>query len=405
MICTINERKTTHLDRNPMKKQCNFLVIMAVALSVLTGCMWGIPEPTLSLLTKQELLDGKALLGQSLDPNTLPDENILDLSPEMNAVVDDRLPVSKNQSWRLEHLLRYLFSEDGIGLKYDHTQTLTASGAFQKGSVNCLSYANLMVAYARALGLEANFQQIDIPATWENPSADTFLYDNHVNVVIDLGSGALKVTDINAPRGLVELQKFRSFIIPDKRAFAQYYNNIGVNHLIEDNKREAFRYFRKAILTDSGYASLWVNLGTLYRRYGYNHHAESAYYAALRINKGEYLALSNLQTLYASIGEAEKARIFNYRVESQRRKNPYYQLYLARQLVKVKDYRQAEKHLQKALDVYEDEISFHFLLGWVQMKLNKPDRARIHLDRAEELAHARLEYNHKLKMIRAYVAS
>lgn len=83
--------------------------------------MWGIPEPTLSLLTKQELLDGKALLSQSLDPNTLPDENVLDLSPEMYAVVDDRLPVSKNQSWQLEHLLRYLFSEDGIGLKYYHT--------------------------------------------------------------------------------------------------------------------------------------------------------------------------------------------------------------------------------------------------------------------------------------------
>ena len=64
--------------------------------------------------------------------------------------------------------------------------TRTASGTFHDRQGNCLSFTMLFVALARAAGLPANYQSVEVPPTWANDGQ--VVIANHVNTVVRTGS-------------------------------------------------------------------------------------------------------------------------------------------------------------------------------------------------------------------------
>jgi Flp pilus assembly protein TadD len=283
-------------------------------------------------------------------------------------------------------------------LQYDET-TRTAAETFRARRGNCLSFSSMFVAMARRVGLDARYQEVDVPPDWSFKD-DAFVLNRHVNVLVDLGRGARPghlaaslarsaaaegehVVDFN-------MEDFRTAYdrrqISDARALAHYYNNVAVERMQAGDAGPALSYFRRATLHDPLFSPAWTNLGILYLRKGHPSHAEAAYLQALKAEGGDLVAMSNLANLYERRGDRERAATYRSRVSRHRERNPYYRLQLAREAFLAQDYDLAIRHLDYAVRRKPDEDRFCFLLGLSHMKKGNQPAARRWLDRAREVA-------------------
>ena len=73
--------------------------------------------------------------------------------------------------------------------------TRTASDTFHDRQGNCLSFTMLFVGLARAAGLTANYQSVEVPPTWANDGQ--VVIASHVNAVVRTGFGEETVVDFN----------------------------------------------------------------------------------------------------------------------------------------------------------------------------------------------------------------
>lgn len=372
----------------------------AILLQVLiaAGCATA-PHPR---IPPERLLDGAAVFGTGAAPADLPDADILRVTQEMRDYLRAFAGDEARQALAVDHIVRALFDPAGLHMEYDPNKTLTAAETFAQRRGNCLAYSNLLVALAREMGLHAEFREVEIPPSWDEATNDLYVYDQHVNVGISRGSIRL-VFDVNAPGGMAEMLKLPAQVVTDERAFAQYYSNVGVSHLIAGNLVEAFRYFRKALVTDPEFHPVWVNLGILFRRAGKPDFAEAAYQQVLQAAPHDYLALSNLAHLYESTGATERAAEVAKQVEQERLRNPYYRYHLALAAFEERDYEGARKQLLAALRELRDEPRLHLFLGAVNLQLEHPDRAAANFRDAEKLAESedeRVRMGNKAKKLK-----
>ncbi len=342
------------------------------------------------------LLRGMPLTGQE-NPEPLKDVDILALSPEMLAFIDQNVNANHSMTLKLHQLLYAIIIEGTFGLEYDDT-TRTASETFDAKQGNCLSFTNMFIAMARTIGLNASYQEVDIPPDWTR-GGDTFVLNRHVNVLVDLERSGEQVVDFN-------LDDFRSSYdrrtVPDSRAMAHYYNNIGVGRLHEKEYVAALTFFRKAVDSDKEFASVWSNIGALYSRAGYPEYSEAAYLHALAVNPRELVAMSNLGGLYESLGQTELADWYNKQSNFHRMRNPYYRYHLAREAFLAKDYDTAIGHLNYSVRKKNNEDTFYFLMGLSYLQTGNESRARQWLEKAQQVAEddgLQRKYHSKLEML------
>ncbi len=204
-------------------------------------------------------------------------------------------------------------------LEYDEN-TRTAAETFRLRLGNCLSFTTLFVTLARGAGLKADFQEVDIPPDWSTRK-DIFVLNQHVNVS-DLPRRR-RESRSSISTSATSKTTYKLNEITDKRAIAHFFNNIGVERMQDGETVEAVAYFRQAIIESDGkFAPPWTNLGTLYRRCRHFAHAEAAYLEALRVDKRDAVAMSNLVSLYETMDDPEKAEIYQKKVDEHRMQNP-----------------------------------------------------------------------------------
>jgi hypothetical protein len=176
----------------------------------------------------------------------------------------------------LQRLLFGVMGEGKFELVYDET-TRTARETFEDQRGNCLSFTNMFVAMARQAGLDAHYQEVEVPPLWSFADR-SFLLSKHINVHITLKSRMDQVVDFNINDFTTTKD---SQIITDDRARAHYFNNIGVEQMLNGDTLLALANFRQSIMEDRSFSPAWINLGTLHRRDGYPEYAETAYLQAL----------------------------------------------------------------------------------------------------------------------------
>jgi Flp pilus assembly protein TadD len=339
-----------------------------------------------------------APLGVAQDPSALVDEEaVLAVSAEMQDFLHTHVARNADRSTRLRQLAHAIVDESRFGLQYDET-TRTAAETFRARRGNCLSFSTMFVAMARRVGLDAHYQEVDVPPDWSLED-DAFVLNRHVNVLVDLGGGSRPkhlagLVRISATEGehVVDfnMDDFRTAYdrrqISDARALAHYYNNVAVERMQAGDAASALSYFRRATLHDPSFSPAWTNLGILYLRKGHPSHAEAAYLQALKADGGDLVAMSNLVNLYERRGDQERAATYRKRVSRHRERNPYYRLQLAREAFRAQDYDLAIRHLDYAVRRKSNEDRFCFLLGLSHMKKGNEPAARRWLDRAREVA-------------------
>jgi tetratricopeptide (TPR) repeat protein len=339
--------------------------------------------PDSARVTPDELLAGARLGVTGTSPASIVAEaDVLAVSAEMRAFLDKHVDRKGSDSLKLHQVVSAVIEEDTFGLVYDD-KTRTASETFHARLGNCLSFSIMFLAMARDVGLKVQFQEVDIPPDW-TLDKDTYVLNQHVNVYVDLGQAGTRVVDFNIAdfKSSYEMRR-----MPDARALAHYYNNIGVARMQAGDTASALSCFRTAIADGEGrFSPAWTNLGTLYLRNGHPAHAEAAYLQAVKANNSDLVAMSDLARLYEQLGEREGAAAYRKRVIDHRYLNPYYRYELARQAYVGKDYDAAIRHLKYAIRKRPKEDSFYFLLGLSYLGKGDTRAARHWFDRAEEVA-------------------
>ena len=191
-------------------------------------------------------------------------------------------------------------------------------------------------------------------------------------------------------------------IVSDSRGRAHYFNNIGVERMLDGDAPLALAYFRESIREDKTFSPAWVNLGTLYNREGYPNHAEAAYLKALDVDDSSLVALSNLASLYEREGRGELAVQYQNKIQSHRMQNPYYRYQLARLAFDKGDYATAIDHLKIAVRKNRNDDNFYFLMSLSYLNSGDRREAQHWMKKAEKVAEMdedKKRYHNKLDLL------
>ncbi len=358
--------------------------VIAGFLIALVGApaLAGLSPPGRHRAAAEALLSGQ-LLGVPQPPQLpVTAAHLLALSPEMREFLATHVDPRGSGKVKLHNLVAAIFAGGTFALDYDDT-TRSAAETFRLRRGNCLSFAGMFLAMARAVGLNARFQEVEVPPDWTLAN-DTFVLNRHIDVYVDLGREGTRVVDFN-------IADFRSSYpmrrISDARAMAHYANNLGVERLQAGDTAGALAYFRAALLeNDWTFSPAWTNLGTLYQRAGHLDRAELAYRQALEVARGDLVAMSNLARLYERTGDPQRAAAFRAKVAAHRLRNPYYRYHLARQALAAGQLDEAIAHLRFATRARPGEERFCFLLGVAYQRRGDERQARKWFAQAQRIA-------------------
>lgn len=355
-----------------------FAVVIVILVSGFNGCS--------SYVSKVEFLESiysfPGLDETSTYIQPVADTDVLALTEGMKAFVEREVMKYSSRTRRLKALNEALFDPRKLALVYDGNETRTASQVFQTSTGDCLSFANLFVAMARYAGLEARYQNVDIPLDWDRGAYVTVL-NKHINVFGYINSGESYTVDILPYRVNVKVD---ASLVSDDSARAQYFNNKGVEFFQKGNGKEALRYFKRAVLIDADIGFIWSNAGIVYSHAGRYETAELFFKKALLLDLYDLSAMSNLASLYKKIGNETKALHYTRKVRSYRWRNPYYRYALGVGAYERGDYQLAAAHLKYAAKKKSDEYIFHLDLAKAYYRLGKYSKAEQNYQKARKVA-------------------
>lgn len=320
-----------------------------------------------------------SLHGQVIPPIT--DFDFHAVTPAMEAFTAQHTGAKGSRDQRAGTLIWALTNEFMFPFAYDPGLTLSSVETFEQHSGNCLSFSSMLVAMARRAGLEAWYQEVEIPPQWQSVNR-TLLVSMHINVVIQ-GNHDQWVVDISGKDSSKGRKVKR---ISDADAKAQYFNNQGAGALTAGNLALAYAYFRKAIAISPDQAYLWSNLAVVYTRNNQSEDARRAYLAALDIDGDNPVAANNLYMIYKRAGNYDAAQKLLARVERHRRTNPYYLFHLSSLAYEEGRYEESREMLEKAIVLKEQEYRFHYELARLQAADGDLVAAEASLERALQLA-------------------
>lgn len=345
------------------------------------------------------LLNASPLAGGNKGPPVGP-LDMLEMSPEMIAFVEQHVEDTSNQNEQLAQLIYAIIGGERFLLAYDDS-TSSAEETFRNKRGNCLSFTNMFIAMARYLGIKARYQEVAIPPDW-SMTGQSYLFSQHVNVLVETRHSHQTVTrivDFNTLRASGEDQ---TRVISDQRARAHYFNNIAVEFMLAADTLRAFANFRASLNEDRTFSSAWANLGNLYRRESYLEYAEVAYLEALRNAPDNLIAMSNLANLYVEEEKPELARGYLDKVHLHRMKNPYYRYQIANTAFMEGDYQTAIDNLEYATRLKKNEEKFCVLLSLSYLMSGDKKEAARWMRKAEERAvefQDRQKYHRKFNVI------
>ena len=327
--------------------------------------------------------------GTLSDPFAIADVDMLAINETVKQLLDENVKHIRHKELRTKFLHKYLFTEEGLNIQYSEDVTLTAQETFDQGKGNCLSLASLYIASARYVGLNAKFQNVAVPRSWKEGNG-FYVIPGHVNVSVHIEPGARAIVEFVSTYIPKEIPGDK---ISDNYALAQYYSNLGAEHLSRREIGPAIAYLVKSVNTSKKVAHAWSNLGVAYRLNKQYLLAEQAYLNALAIDKRDMSTVNNLYKLYKQTEQHHKAEKYAERVARYARKNPYYLARLAVSDMEVGDLNSALKKMKKAIKLNPDEHKFYATLAAVYFKQERFKDAEKTMKKARDIALGESEKN------------
>lgn len=287
----------------------------------------------------------------------IPREQVLRLSPEMEAFLARRVP-GGTAGVRLHSLMDALFERGELAVSYTDVRTTTAAQTFELRSGNCLSFTLMFAALARRVGLEVRFREVGEILSWDQRGAVQF-NSKHLFTEVVVDRDVIAVDFVPGADKRYRLLR----TVDDARVLAHFYSNLGAESLAAGEPRRALANLEEAIAIDPTFGWAWSNLGVVYRQLGRPEEAERAYLEAWRLDPGDATPLSNLAGLYAARGLERKAAKIERRVERHRRRNPFHHYRLSLQASAAGRTDDAIDHMRRAVRRAPDDPRFRVRLA------------------------------------------
>jgi Flp pilus assembly protein TadD len=309
--------------------------------------------------------------------------DIMELSPAMIDLVKNRIPLDARPEKRLDRLFQVLRFDPDYAVEYESDATYTAQEVFQYRRANCLSFSAMFIALAREAGLDANFQEVELPPEWDALSDDTLVQYRHVNVKVRWSRGGEGVVDFRMDR---YSETFPQKTISDSHGLAQYHSNVSMQHMVDGRMAEAYLSAYRAINADPSQSFIWSNMGIIQRRMGNVELAEIAYRQALTLNPRDISASNNLAILYETQGKQTLADEMRRYSEANKLNNPYYRYALAQHAYRNGNYDEALTQITVAMRKQSREHRFYFLRGLSLWNIGENESAINNVKRAIRMA-------------------
>ncbi|GGY62266.1 hypothetical protein GCM10011613_02160 [Cellvibrio zantedeschiae] len=368
-----------------------FIVLCALAAAGCTTVGSGQPVQAYSA-NVADLLSGKAILGHPVSDAELPDLDIFQVTPEMEAFAKKATRHGESYYAKVKNLHIALLSSEQYGgraIAYHAYVTEVPAVTFEQRRANCLSFTLLYVALARSVGINALVNEVEIPPTWDLRNKKEMVFLRHVNVKVPMSRENPNI--LNNDDVIIDLEmdryrsNYRQHSISDVLAAAQFYSNRAMEYLENKNYIDAFLSLRKSISLNDRQTYVWSNLGALYSRMNLWREAELSYLHGLEIDPEDLTVMNNLSYLYRQIGNKDLAAKYSRMAQRYRESNPFFQYNLALSAYDQSDYAAALDFVTRALQLEANDIRFYELAASIYEKQGRVSKRAEMLKKIKKL--------------------
>jgi len=334
---------------------------LAVVLSSLIGCA----AAEKRIYTPDEMrseLESRVST-QMRDEIVIPFE----IDDEIRQLARDVTRGASTDSQKVQAIVGAIIDLAGFSISYDRLSNKTAREVFREGKGNCLSYSNLFVGMARAVGLNASFADVAFSER-VTKEAEIVVNSSHVTATVKPATGRAVLIDFTRTP---ERDYIGFEMIDDLEAIASFYNNQGFlyGYLTEtedldfDASEKELEMYRLALEILPTFGRARNNLGVALRRRGKVDEAIEQYQLAIEHDPRHAEALSNLATAYLYQGRTEEALEALRRAAANAGPDGYIHHRLGALYLQRGQYQEAIKQLRKALSREPELADAHFHLG------------------------------------------
>jgi Flp pilus assembly protein TadD len=288
---------------------------------------------------------------------------------------------------KLQGLLSAIFrpvAEGGLGITYDNERTRTVPEVWRDRKANCLSMTAFFVAACRAVGLEAKYAEALNTNRWRKVG-NVVRFERHVVSVSRILPRDDQVADF-----LPNLRRRTGFyvvaVLTDLRFRALFHSNRAVELLAEGLPEQALAEAQKSLEVDPKGSVGWNILGVVRNALHGPEEAEKAFRTALELDPKDSAAIGNMESLLRSDGRVAEAAKYRELGEEVRKKDPYFNAYIADEALGTGDLEEAQRRIQIALKILPHESEFYLFRAKLKLTQGKLDDAVKDIEQARHWA-------------------
>jgi Tfp pilus assembly protein PilF len=273
------------------------------------------------------------------------------LALDTKIVADLEATVGRAESplQRFRHVVRYVTSRQSLHFQYSPFETYSAERAFYERRGDCLSFANLVNALARRVGVNTYFVYInDVPHHYER--GGWFYTSSHVAVGFSEGATNY-VSDFPREPDEWTVMLFRR--IPDEDAAALYYNSIAADRLVAGRVEEAERILGHLVDRNVNAAEIYNNYGLVLNRRGQHAEANAVFDHAAKRFPGYAPLYNNGASLAIAAGQPELATQWLERFDQASQSDPFAHFIRGLEHYKNRRFDKAESDFAAAAKAYD----------------------------------------------------
>lgn len=340
-------------------------------------------------------------------PSGVGAEAVFVLSPAMQAFLRGASMQLRRKGAQVG-LVDTLMDSGVLRIDYDAELTRTAAEAFDARAGNCLSLVILTAAFAKELGLQVVYQQVETGGMWTR--SGTLLLDvAHVNITLERAPAQTRFMNVAGDRITIDfmpdrsLKRARTWPLDERRIVAMYLVNRAVERLAAGHTDEAYWWARAAVEADLTYLESLNALAVIYLRHGRPALAEAPLRRVLQIDPAHRHGLGNLALTLERLGQPQEAAALRAQLRRIEPVQPLRDFDVGEQALAAGDYERArtlfERELRRGAQFHE----LHMNLARVYWHLKDTDRVRHYLELARENSTTRQQqalYGAKLDTLR-----
>lgn len=366
-------------DRRP-RRAAAWMPLLAAAALLLGGCASAPVAPPADPLPQADTRFAPVAAPPDADA-------VFALDAPMRAFLDAAVGRQPAARGRPSTLIDALGPGGALRLAYDGTRTRTAAQAFEARAGNCLSLVLMTAAFAKAMGLQVQYNEVLNEAQWAR-DGDLLFTSGHVNLTLGRplraqqaghDPGAWLTVDFLPGE---ELQGQRRRPIAEPQVVAMFLNNRAAESLADGRIDEAYAWARAAVRQSPGFLAAWNTLAVVYLRRGLAADAEPLLQHVLAVAPEQPDALANLRATLKALGRDAEAQAVAQRLARLEPFPPLHFLDLGVAALQGGDPAAARGHLLREIRRGNCASQCHYWLAVALARLGERDAARRELQTA-----------------------